>query len=95
MKTERLLKALEKAGIKIIRKQNKYYDHFSGEYKLNSAEYFGDNGKDKIHFFDQDGEVVGCQIMGIKQNNDSQRDYFPGSFYHTIKSIVEVMAVKS
>lgn len=91
MKVKNLVKALEKIGVKIEVSQRQVYDYFENKYTMTTPEYFGDNGKNKIHFYEQDGEVVCCQVMGIRQHNDSQSDYFPGYFARSIKSAINGM----
>jgi len=91
MKTSRLIKALEKAGLRVENVKRSFYDHFTSDYKESRNEYFCKNDKNKVHWYDQDGSAICVQIMGIKQNNDSQSDYFPGYFCKSIKQVVNGM----
>jgi hypothetical protein len=91
MKTERLKKALEKAGIKVEMSQRECYDHITKQYEKCSPVYYAENNRNKIHWYDQQREVVCCQIMGKKENNDSQSDYFPGFFARSIKMAIAGM----
>lgn len=91
MKTKNLIKALEKIGVEIKVDQREVYDHFEKKYTKTTPNYYGDNGKNKINFYDQGGEVVCCQVMGIKSNNCYMSDYFPGYFARSIKSAIAGM----
>jgi hypothetical protein len=91
MRTINVIKSLEKQGWKVEIKQREIYDHFEKKYVLNSKEYFCNNGRNKCHFYDQEGIAVCVQIQKSNEKNDSQSDYFPGFFAKTIKSIVDGM----
>jgi hypothetical protein len=91
MKTKNLIKALEKIGVELKVDQRRVYDHFAKEYQMSTPNYYGDNGKNKISFYDQGGEVVCCQVMGIRCENDYMSDYFAGYFARTIKSAINGM----
>ena len=77
MNHNRLVKALEKHGLKVQTN--------------NDHNYFCIGKRDKVSWFLQDGEAKCVQVMGIKEANDSMTDYFPGFFARTIKIVVEYL----
>lgn len=91
MQTKNLIKALKKIGLDVEIEQRKAYDHFAKEYVMTTPQITAQNERNKICFYDQDGSVVCCQVMGVKQDNDYMTDYFPGYFARTIKSAISGM----
>lgn len=91
MKTTNLIKALEKSGIKIECCERWGVDYGANTKVRQSDEYFGDNGKYKIHFYDQDGFASCVLVMRMQEERDIMRDYFPGYFADSIKDAIRLM----
>ena len=98
MNIKRLISALEKAGLEVIRHdRNDYrkgmlnYEPFY-HYTCHSATHKCDwypNGRNN----DGSPSETCCavQVMRRHESNDIQSDYFAGSFCRTIKSVVAAM----
>lgn len=99
MNIARLIKALEKAGLKVEKtdtnEYKKQWGHYDGpfwRYSCVSATHhccFWPNGYHEGD--DKDMTTCSVQVMRKNERNDSQSDYFPGSFCRTIKSVVASM----
>lgn len=71
MQTSTTLRTLTKAGVAVHQEKN----HFYGTA----------NGKD-ISWWDQDGRVVCLHTQRSTEQTDIQTDYFPGSYWNSLKS---------
>lgn len=99
MNIKRLVKALEKAGLTVEKIDRHEHRKASGHYTGPFWRYFCESETHKCEFYpngiDDDGQpsemCCSVQVMRIKENNDSQSDYFPGSFCSTIKAVVSHM----
>lgn len=52
----------------------------------NNHNYKVTNDTNKLTWIDQAGEVTCLHVMGVNEQSDPMTDYFPGSFYETVKS---------
>ncbi len=80
MKTENLIRALHKAGLKpkISECRNgahTYYIVYSKKYKCS--------------WICNDGQVYCCHIMGFDDEDDIRNDHMPGFFCRKIKDVVQ------
>lgn len=87
MKTTSLIKAIEKAGIKVKDLSEELTDMFTQE-KYMRRQYIAFGPKYKVHWYDQKGSAICVQIQRLNDENDSQKDHFPGWFAHTIKEVI-------
>jgi hypothetical protein len=87
MKTKSLVKALEKVRLNVESKENILRDWITGEVGI-QKEYWCKGKKDRVHWYDQEGNAVCVKVQKIGECDDSQRDYFPGFFADTIKEVV-------
>ena len=76
MKHSSLLKALDKIKAEVKQKSI-------------STAYYADNENKEISWYNQDGHVICLHVVRLTDHADPMTDYFPGSFYHTIKSAIE------
>lgn len=75
MTTAYAIRTLEKkTGLKVFTKDNH-------RYSLTGT-------KDLITWFDQGGDVQCLHKQGKHEESDAMTDYFPGSFYESIPSIL-------
>lgn len=75
MKTKRLIKAIEKAGLKVeVVKGNIHY--------IQGKNHHGE-------FVNQDGTAVCVNTCPNGDKSDSMTDYFPQRFHKTIKTFIE------
>lgn len=88
MKTVSLIKALVKHGLIVLKRDRECIDHLSGEKSIGDSGYFCAGKLYKVHWYDQEGEVICAQVQRVEESNDGQSDYFPGYFADTIKEIV-------
>lgn len=99
MNIARLIKALEKAGLKVIKHDTNEYKKSIGHYKEPFWHYYCESATHKCDFWpngcDEKGEAnencCSVQVMRKNERNDSQSDYFPGFFCRTIKDTVNSM----
>jgi len=99
MNIKRLINALEKAGYNVKRLDMNEYKKSIGHYIEASYHYVCHSDSHKCDFFpngrNNDGTpsetCCSVQVMRKNERNDSQSDYFPGSFCRTIKSVVAAM----
>lgn len=47
------------------------------------------NNKYILEIIDQEGTAVSVNLRNKNEHKDIQSDYFPGSYYHSIKSVVK------
>ena len=90
MKIKNVVSALEKLGLTVEKTVHRNFgdDSFTYSYCFKSKE-------NRAEWYEQphdNGEIDSVYICGINQRDDLMSDYFPGSFYHTIKSIVKRMS---
>lgn len=82
MKHEKLIKALNKIGLEV--KKSSYNERaFECRNGVIICEWFNTT-------YDADKASCVC-IRRVNDEHDSRSDYHAGSFYHTIKSIIERM----
>ena len=94
MNIKRIVNALEKAGMKVQKIDCNEYKKAIGHYKEPFWKYLCVSETHKCEFFPNGAGSETCcsvQVMRKNERNDSQSDYFPGSFCRTIKSIVNAM----
>lgn len=99
MNIKRLVRALEKAGFKVNKKD--CHEHRKGTLAYDGPfwHYTCFSETHKCDFYpngrhDLDDASLSCcsvQVMRQSERNDSQSDYFPGCFCRTIKSVVSSM----
>lgn len=87
MKTQNLIKALEKLGMK-VEVQERYYVSMITNRKEIDCSYYCTDGKKKVQFRDQEGRAICVQCQLIGQSNNYMTDYFPGFFAKTIKQVI-------
>lgn len=90
MKIKNVIKALEKLDLVI----NKSVAHHFSEGHCTFF-YSCKSNKNCVEWYEQkhdNGEVKSVYIRGINHHDDLMTDYFAGSFYDTIKSVVNVMS---
>lgn len=99
MNIKRLINALEKAGLTVEKIDCHEYKKAIGHYKEPFWKYTCVSATHKCDFFpngkDNEGnaseDCCSVQVMRKNERNDSQSDYFPGSFCSTIKAVVSHM----
>lgn len=74
--TKRLISALEKAGYRV--------EHKLGFYTCKS-------NTRKLRWFDQEGTAKCINSQKLEERNQSEIDYFPGWFCHSIKDAINSM----
>ena len=90
MKITNVVKSLEKLGLTVKKE-------ISHNFKDGICTYFYVcySRENRAEWYEQshdNGEIISVYICGINQRDDLMTDYFPGSFYQTIKSIVQRMS---
>lgn len=99
MNIARLVRALEKAGLKVIKTDTNEYKKQWGHYDGPFWHYYCEGPTHKCDFWpngyhdgeDKDMTTCSVQVMRKNERNDSQSDYFPGCFHRTIKSVVAAL----
>ncbi len=89
MKITNLVKALEKSGLTVEKKvlhkfQDGSFNHL----------YICRSNKRRAEWHEQShdkGEIQSVYICAINDKDDLMSDYFPGTFYDTIKSVVNAL----
>jgi hypothetical protein len=89
MKISNVVKALEKSGLKIEKEiVHKFPDNTC------NILWSCISGKYIASFYEQDhdkGNVDSICVERLCDRNDAMTDYFPGTFYHTIKSLINTL----
>jgi len=83
MQTSTTIRTLEKAGL-TVRKCERPYG--SGEYRTEH------NGKE-LTWYDQEGYVVNLHTKRISEATDSQTDYFPGSYWDSLRQAMRSLGL--
>lgn len=99
MNIQRLVKALEKAGLTVVKYDTNEYKKNIGHYDGPFWHYYCIGKTHKCDFWPNGYSPEGVpsentcsvQVMRKNERNDSQSDYFPGCFCRTIKSVVQYM----
>jgi len=86
MKTQSLIKAIEKSGIKVEKNVRDFldYDGIPGQ----SISYFAKGNRYKVHWHESEGNADCVQVQQLHESNDSMTDYFPGYWANTIKQVI-------
>mgnify|MGYP005820355983 CR=1 FL=1 len=79
MQTKSLVKSLEKAGLTVIK---------------DGRVYFCEGATRNVRWVDQAGYAVCVKVQHKGDEDDSQIDYVPGFFAHTIKEVVSSLTNK-
>ena len=87
MKSENLIKKLEKEGFKVIDFSREIRGFITNQKAL-IKEYAAKGVKYGVHWYDQEGKAVCVHIKKLEDETDSQRDHFPGWFCDTIKEVI-------